>query len=288
MHNAGVLLCWAREKLAEAGVENAALDARVMLSFASGIGVESLLLNPEMLLQPAIKDKLEAMICRRIAGEPVAYITGYREFWGLDFVISRPVLIPRPDTETLVELVLNLRPDKEIDMRIADFGTGSGCIIAALLHEYKNAAGIGLDMSEDAVAVASANMKSLGLSNRAEIISSNWDSALGSNVKFDLVVSNPPYIESADIADLMKDVRDFEPHLALDGGADGLAAYREIAAISSRRLNDGGLAAIEAGHGQADDIRDVFAAAGLRFVASNRDLQGIERALAFANYRCSK
>lgn len=281
MQSARALLRRAGERLVRAGFENAAIDARVMLSCASGKSVEELLLNPALELPQQVQDVFEAMVNRRLSREPVAYIVTEKEFWGLNIKLPRRVLIPRPDTETLIELVLKLLPDRDAVMKIADFGTGSGCILAALLHEYKNSSGIGIDSSDDAVFTAETNFAALGFASRAEVIKSNWDDSLPEDMVFDLIVSNPPYITASDVAGLMGDVRDFEPHIALDGGADGFDCYRAVAAAASRRLTVDGMVALEAGVGQADGIKKIFEDSGLGFVASGHDLQGIERALIF-------
>lgn len=215
--------------------------------------------------------------------EPMAYILGEREFWGLPFKVSPAVLVPRPDSETVVEVVLALMPDKARAWRILDLGVGSGCLLLTLLREYPQASGVGLDASPEALAVARQNAEALGVSDRVRLVSGDWrraDWARGLGGRFDLVVSNPPYIESAAIEGLMPEVSRFEPKLALDGGRDGLDAYRLIAAAAPALVAAGGHVAVEVGDGQALDVQGLFAAAGLFPLAPWKDLGGIERVVA--------
>ena len=214
---------------------------------------------------------------RRILGEPTAYITGTQAFWDHDFFVSPATLIPRQDTETLVEVALKaLSPT--LGAHILDIGTGTGCILLSLLAERHNAEGVGLDISPAAVKIAEKNAIQIGVQDRVRFIESNWFSALPTEgQKFDCIVSNPPYIPSNDIGGLMKDVRDFEPMSALDGGINGLAAYREICSKASQYLKVGGSLSVEIGVGQATDVATLFAAAGFNSVETIRDLPGIER-----------
>lgn len=215
--------------------------------------------------------------------EPMAYILGEREFWGLPFKVSPAVLVPRPDSETVVEAVLAVMPDKARAWRILDLGVGSGCLLLTLLREYPQASGVGLDASPEALAVARQNAEALGVSDRVRLVSGDWrraDWARGLGGRFDLVVSNPPYIESAAIEGLMPEVSRFEPKLALDGGRDGLDAYRLIAAAAPALVAAAGHVAVEVGDGQALDVQGLFAAAGLFPLAPWKDLGGIERVVA--------
>lgn len=210
----------------------------------------------------------------------MAYILGEREFWGRPFKVSPAVLVPRPDSETVIEAVLDLMPDRERAWRILDLGIGSGCLLLTLLREYPQASGIGLDASKEALAVAQQNAESLGVWGRARLVAGDWHQAGWSDAlggPFDLVVSNPPYIESAAIDGLMPEVARFEPRLALDGGADGLDAYRRIAAARPRLVTAGGHVVVEVGAGQAVRVQSLFATAGLTPLALWKDLGGIER-----------
>jgi release factor glutamine methyltransferase len=224
---------------------------------------------------------LEAFAQRRLSGEPVARVAGEREFWGLPLKLSAATLVPRPDTETVVERALQiLRTEgaKERILRIADLGTGSGAILLALLSELPNARGIGTDISADALDTAEANAAQLGLSMRASFI--RCDYATGLSGSFDLIVSNPPYIRSADIAGLALEVRDHDPHLALDGGPDGLSAYRALIPQSAPLLAPGGALVVEAGQGQSGAIETLMRGSGLTVDSQPKtDLSGIFRAV---------
>lgn len=223
---------------------------------------------------------LRALTGRRVRREPMAYILGEREFWGLPFKVSPAVLVPRPDSETVIEAVLSLMPDRSRSWRILDLGLGSGCLLLTLLREYAQASGVGLEASGEALAVARQNADLLGVMDRARLVGGDWREPgwvekLG--VPFDLVVSNPPYIDSAAIEGLMPEVARFEPRLALDGGGDGLDAYRLIAAAGPQLVVSGGHLVVEVGAGQAAGVKDLFAAAGLTPLVSWKDLGGVER-----------
>jgi release factor glutamine methyltransferase len=210
----------------------------------------------------------------------MAYILGEREFWGLPFKVTPAVLVPRPDSETVIEAALSLMPDRARAWRLLDLGLGSGCLLLTLLREFPNARGVGLEVSLEALAVARGNAEALGVAARATLLEGdwrtpNWTQPLGG--PFDLVVSNPPYIEAAAIDGLMPEVARYEPRLALDGGVDGLAPYRRIAAAGQELLAPGGLLLTEVGEGQATEITGIFGAAGLRPGAPFKDLGGIDR-----------
>jgi len=212
--------------------------------------------------------------------EPVAYILGEREFWGLPFKVSPAVLVPRPDSETLIEAALALLPDRAAALRIVDLGIGSGCLLLTLLREFPNARGVGLDASAEALAVAAANAEALGVEARLRLVGGDWrqpgwvERLAG---PFDLLVSNPPYIETAAIDGLMPDVARFEPRLALDGGRDGLDAYRILAGAAAGLVATGGRVLIEAGAGQAFEISAFLAKAGFAVETPWKDLGGVER-----------
>ncbi|MDD3668725.1 MAG: peptide chain release factor N(5)-glutamine methyltransferase [Alphaproteobacteria bacterium] len=221
----------------------------------------------------------EEFVRRRKAGEPVSKILGRRGFWKGDFIVTPDVLDPRPDSETLIESVLKCFPDKSRPYRILDIGTGSGCLLASLLGEYPNAAGVGVDISEKALAVARKNAHGLPAAfMRKDFAAPDFARGLGA---FDIVVSNPPYIPTAEIAHLEPAVREYDPRAALDGGADGLEAYRHLARECPGLLNPDGVAFFEIGRGQGADVRAIFAACGLDFAGAENDLSGIERVLMF-------
>ncbi len=267
----------------EAGIESPALDARLLIGHALSLNHTALAISSDRKLTTGEQDAIAQLAARRLNGEPVARVVGEKEFWGLPFKLSSAALVPRPDTETLVEAALAaIDADKRRNdhLLIADLGVGSGAILLALLHELPNAFGIGTDRNAEAIATAHDNAAALGLSSRTAFAMMDFGAALGHS--FDLVVSNPPYVASDDIASLSRDVREHDPHLALDGGRDGLDAYRAIAGQAPDLLRDGGLIAVEIGLGQADDVAAIFEAYGaVTMIACRADLSGIPRALLF-------
>jgi release factor glutamine methyltransferase len=282
---AGLPLSRALETLTQAlraaGIDTPQLDARVLAGHALGIGRARLVADGERPLDSREIDALDALAARRIAHEPVARIVGAREFWSLSLAVSPAVLVPRPDTETVVELALDAvtaSGGRQRPLRLLDIGTGSGALLLALLTELPAATGIGTDISEAALAVARDNAARLALDARCTFVA--CDIAQAVDGPFDLVVSNPPYITSAEIATLAPEVRDHDPRLALDGGPDGLAAYRTIAADAGRLLAPGGMLVAELGAGQEDAITRLFTQVGLAVPApARKDLGGIARAL---------
>jgi release factor glutamine methyltransferase len=275
----GDLLSAAAARLAAAGIDGAVREARLLLQAAAGIPVATQIAFPERTLADDAGARFEQLLARRARREPMAHILGRREFWSLAFRVTADTLDPRPDSETLVQAVLDQVPDRSAAVGLVDFGTGTGCLLLALLHELPNAAGLGVDVSAAALAVATANADALGLSPRASFRCGNWDDGLDGG--FDIVVSNPPYIPSGDIAALQPEVASFEPRLALDGGPDGLDAYRRLGPATVRQLAPGGLAAFEIGLGQGDSVRGIMAAAGLRHIATACDLAAVERCVLF-------
>jgi release factor glutamine methyltransferase len=261
-------------------IESPDLDARVLIGHALGLDHAGLIAAAARLLSTADAEHIGGFARRRLAGEPVARITGTREFWGLPFIVTPDVLVPRPETETVVETALALiGPNRTASLRILDIATGSGAILLALLSELPNARGAGTDIDQPALGVARRNATQLGLADRAGFVTSNYGSTLSG--PFDLAVSNPPYIATSAIATLDRDVRDYDPRLALDGGPDGLSAYRAIAADAVRLLAPGGYLVLEIGRGQANDVMRLLTAAELVPVGEpRRDLAGIARVLA--------
>ncbi len=248
----------------ETGIDAPELDARLLLCHAAGLSHETYTAQPNRELAPDIAVQLETMLARRLDGEPVSRIAGQREFYGRDFLIDRHTLDPRPDTETLIEAALDLvaRKDwREAPLGLLDLGTGTGCILLTLLAELPAARGVGTDIDEGALAVAAANARRLGLTDRTTFIAADWFDAIDGT--FDLILANPPYIASGDIAGLTREVRDHDPRLALDGGADGLDAYRRIAAKAAKFLRPDGAILVEIGETQADDASNLFRDGGL-------------------------
>lgn len=265
-----------RAAFAEAGIDEAALDARVLLLDALGLDATALALRPDEPVGEAGAARLEEASRRRLAGEPVWRILGEREFWGLPFALHPETLVPRPDTETVVEAALRLAPGPR---RILDLGTGTGCLLVAILRERPGAFGIGLDRARGAAATARRNAERNGVGERASFVVGDWTAALAG--AFDLVVSNPPYIPTRDLAGLEREVREHDPALALDGGADGLDPYRLILADAPRLLAPGGAVVVEVGIGQADDVAAIGVATGLELQAIAPDLAGVPRAVAW-------
>jgi len=269
-------------QLKSAGDDEAELDARILLGAALNLDLTGIIAQASRKLTPAEAALLAQYARRRIAGEPVARILGQKEFWGLPLQLSPATLVPRPDTETVVELALQLlRAGGELDrsLRIADLGTGSGAILLALLSELPAAKGFGTDISEEALQTAAANAARAGLSDRATFIACDYASGLAG--LFDLIVSNPPYIRSSDIAGLAAEVANHDPLAALDGGADGLDAYRTLIPQAARLLAPGAVLVVEAGQGQSGLIEALMTAAGLTpATAPKADLAGIPRAVA--------
>jgi release factor glutamine methyltransferase len=256
--------------LAGAGIDNPRGEARLLFAHALGISRDQTLTATPTPDQIA---KFAALVARRVAHEPFAYITGRKEFWSLDFEVGPGVLVPRPDTETLIEEALRLVPDRDAPLRIADLGAGSGALLVAALKEFPNASGIGFESSPEAFSYAAANAARL-IGSRAHVRPADWDSAEG---PFDLVFSNPPYIAAGDIESLAPDVADFEPRAALDGGQDGLEAYRALAALLPRILAPGGYGLLELGLGQANAVAGLFPKVEIVRIAP--DLGGVPRCL---------
>jgi release factor glutamine methyltransferase len=225
-------------------------------------------------------EHFELLIARRSKHEPLAYITGVREFWSLEFNVGPGVLIPRPETETLIEETLKEFPDKSLPLTALDLGTGSACLPIAFLSEYSSARALGVDAAEQALGWARANVEKHGLTSRCTLRLGNW--ADGVDEMFDAIFSNPPYIESATIPVLDPDVADYEPRNALDGGSDGLDAYRALSLSVAARLKPGGRAFVELGIGQADAVSRLFSEAGLETIRVVPDLSGIARCLVAA------
>ena len=265
----------------EAGLDTPDLDARVLIGHALGLDHAGLIAASGRTLEADEHARSSAMAARRLYGEPVARITGVKEFWGLPLALTPAVLVPRPDTETVVEAALaaiDADGARDRALRIADIGTGSGALLLALLSELPAASGIGTDISIAALGVARRNAARLGLTPRAALVACDVAAALAG--PFDLIVANPPYVRSADLSTLPPEVRDHDPWLALDGGRDGLAAYRAIAREAPRLLAAGGHLVIELGAGQADRVGALMTAAGLVAGSPVRaDLAGIARAL---------
>ncbi len=269
------LISKARKELASNQIEGAKRDARLLLQHATGWTASDVISAPEKIVSDEIIAQFDASIERRKMGEPVSRIIGQRSFWGHKFIVSPDVLDPRPDTETLVEVMLEVGGNVGGD--VLELGVGSGCVLISYLLEKNDASGVGVDISEGALSIAQRNAEKLGVSNRLKLRQSNWFSALEDNERFDLIVSNPPYIPREDINGLSRDVREFDPISALDGGEDGLAPYRIIAKEAGARLKPGGSLVLEIGVGQAEAVSQLLTQHGFVNVNIRKDLSDMQR-----------
>lgn len=266
-------------QLRERGIDTPELDARILIGHALGLDHAALAADDRRSIGTEERSAIAALVRRRLGGEPVARILGWKEFWSLPLRVDAATLVPRPETETIVEAalaVVDAGGSRSRPLRVADLGTGSGALLLALLSELPNAWGVGTDLSPQALATARGNARRLGVA-RAAFVACDLAQALSS--QFDVVVSNPPYIASGDIAALPPEVRDFDPRLALDGGPDGLACYRAIAAAAPTLLAPGGVLIVELGFDQALQVAALFAAAGLAPGPLRPDVTGVPRAL---------
>ena len=263
----------AAERLARAGIEAPRREARLLAAHALGVSATALL-DARQEIDPTL---LDAAIARRAAREPLAFITGRRGFWTLDLAVSPDTLVPRADSEALIEAALAAFPDRSAVCRILDLGTGTGCLLLAALAEFPLAFGVGVDLSPAAAALASRNSVACGQLARGAFLAGDWAASLVG--RFDLILCNPPYIKSAAIAGLMPEVGGYEPRRALDGGAGGLDAYRRLMPALPPLLSPAGVAIFEVGEGQESDVVRLAAQAGLTHVTSRADLGGIARAL---------
>jgi release factor glutamine methyltransferase len=261
------------------GIDSPELDARLLVGHALGLDHAALAAQSRRVLARTETETIAALAQRRLAREPVARILGRKEFWGLPFQLNADTLLPRPETETVVEaaLVLIGEGGKRRPLRIADLGTGSGALLLALLSELPAASGVGTDISPGALRCASDNAAALGLADRAAFVACDYGTALKG--PFDLIVCNPPYVAEHELAGLAPEVRHFDPRRALDGGPDGLAGYRAVAADAGRLLAPDGAIVVELGFGQGGAASAVFAAVGLAPRPPKHDLLGIPRAL---------
>jgi release factor glutamine methyltransferase len=265
-------------RLAAAGIADPRREARLVAALAIGVDPAIVLGYPERLIDDDARIRLDALAARRAAHEPLSRLRGSREFWSRDFALSPDTLDPRADSETLIAAALDFLPDRRAPWRVVDFGTGTGCLLLALLGELPHATGIGIDIAPAAIETARANAESLGLTARAEFRLGDWDRGLDAGAA-DVILANPPYIPSNQIALLPPDVVRFDPLRALDGGRDGLDAYRALAPAAARVLASPGLAVFEIGAGQSAAVIALLAGSGLQIKAIRRDLSGTERCI---------
>lgn len=263
--------------LAEAGIGEPRLEARLLAGHALRVDPAVVLGHPERALTRIERTRLAVLVRRRARREPIAQLFGEREFWSLKFKVTADVLTPRPDSETVVEAALAGVPDRGAPLGLLDLGTGTGCLLLALLSELEGARGLGVDISPAAVEVARANAAALGFADRATFRTGDW--GRGIRGPFDLIVANPPYIPSSAVKSLEPEVARFEPRRALSGGVDGLDCYRRLVPDVARLLKPGATAVVEVGAGQAARVSAILAGHGLHPVAIQADLSGIERCL---------
>ena len=266
--------------LQAAGVEEPRWEARLLLAGAAGWTAETTLSRRREPVPDEIAQRADRMVDRRRQRQPASQILGRREFWGLEFEVTREVLDPRPDSETVVAAALARIGARRAPLRVVDLGTGTGCLLLALLSELPNAQGLGIDASPAAVRIARANAERLGVSDRARFATGDWGEGLSEGV--DVILTNPPYIPRAGIDRLQPEVALWEPRAALDGGADGLDAYRRLAPHIARLLAPAGYATVEIGVNQAETVGAICAASGLAVLGRERDLGGRDRCLVLA------
>jgi release factor glutamine methyltransferase len=269
-----------RVTFSNAGIASPDLDARFIVEHFTGTTRADAFSHPGAPVATEVLAQIHDAAARRLAGEPVHRILGFREFYGLKLKLSAATLEPRPDTETLVDAVLPIvrqKAEKQGGCRILDLGTGTGAIALALLHEVADAGAVGADISDEALRTAAKNAHSLGLGDRFQPVRSNWFKNISG--LFDVIVSNPPYIRSEDLAGLTREVREFDPKAALDGGEDGLEAYRAIAESARKHLSAGGVVAVETGFDQRLDVNRLFTHAGFRIRSFHKDFGGNDRVI---------
>jgi release factor glutamine methyltransferase len=267
----------AADRLAAVGIETAGLDARLLFQAASGLRHEDIVAGPDLIVPPDVAARFASFTQRRRKSEPVSRILGNREFYGRSFQVTPDVLDPRADTETLIGAVLGLKGKGPL--RILDLGTGSGAIAVTLLAELPGATAVASDLSAAALSVAKDNAEALGVAGRVSFVQTNW--LEGIDGRFELIVSNPPYVPLGDIAGLAPDVREFDPPRALDGGPDGLEAYRRIASGAGRHLAPKGHVILEIGAGQENAVNNLLKGQGFARESCHFDLSGHVRCLVF-------
>lgn len=258
-----------------------ALDARIIVQHQLHMTHEDLLLNEDRIVNDNDSNAIEKMAERRINKEPISYIIGAKEFYGLDFKVTEETLIPRPDSETLIEAALDSY-DKDFNGIILDLGTGSGCLIVTLLKHLPNATGMAIDISKGALKIAKENATKHNVLSRLKFINSSWNDL--DDIKADIIISNPPYIETAEIEELENDVKNYEPLAALDGGKDGLECYRDIFDLSKKWLQPGGNVFVELGYNQANPLEELAIKKGLVVQQNYQDLNNIIRCIRLKVY----
>jgi release factor glutamine methyltransferase len=277
LETAGGVLASAAARMAQAEIDTARLDATLLLAEALCLTGDAVRQVRDRPLTRDEAERYEALVARRLAREPVSRILGRRGFWSHDFALSASTLDPRPDSEAVIEAVLAAIQDPAAPLRLLDLGTGTGCLLLSLLSELPNAIGVGTDIARGAVETARRNAAGIGLADRASFVESNWFD--GVSGRFDIILSNPPYIPTGTIDRLEPEVRVFDPVVALDGGADGLDAYRALVGGAPGHLAPAGVLALEIGFDQAAAVTQLLAAAGFSHPVIGHDLGGRDRVL---------
>ncbi len=270
--------CSLVQRFVQAGLDNPSLESRLLLCHILGLSSSDFIIKADEVFD---MKPVEALVSRRLSGEPFSKIVGEKEFWSYTFFTSTDTLDPRPDSEVLIESVLSHILNRSDPLRILDMGVGTGCLLLTLLLEYPNAEGVGLDISKQALSMAEKNAKRYGLTERAFFTEGEFGAVL--DQPFDLVISNPPYIPSADIDELQTEVKKFDPMLALDGGIDGLNPYKILAKSLPKNLKENGFFVLEFGIGQADDVCKILQESHLRILNVNRDLGNRQRCVIGQN-----
>ncbi len=267
--------------LAAAGIEAPRKEARLIAQHVTGMDTTRIVADPGQALAEGDVLQIKRLVARRAKSEPLALITGTKEFWSLDFTITPDTLVPRPDSECLIEAALEATPDRGQKLSILDLGVGSGCLLLSLLSELPRAWGLGIDLNPAAITTARRNARALNLEDRAAFLCGHWGDSLApdENAKFDLVICNPPYVTESDWRELADDIRFYEPRLALVGGVDGLQAYRAIFDQLGLYLAPQGIAIVEIGYGQHIDIKEIIEKSGLRIAGGRQDLSDVMRCL---------
>ncbi len=281
--NLSSLLIFSKQELKKAGIDSFSIDTTLLATKAFDLSREQIIFSPEITLNQKQIDYFLKLLTRRIAREPMSHILEKREFFNDSFFVTSAVLDPRPDSESLIEGIEEVFPNKNSKLNILELGVGSGCLILTILKIFPNSSGTGIDISKEALEIAQKNAKSLDLENKISFIHSNWFANIPKNYQFDLIISNPPYIPSDDINNLSDEVRIYEPILALDGGKDGLDCYLEIAKNIRNFLKPNGIVVLEIGQNQEKDVERIFEKHGLKLIQIKKDLGGIIRCLIFKN-----
>jgi release factor glutamine methyltransferase len=283
MLNVQEALNQSNDLLSKAGIETARLDARLLIEHALGLSPHESTLKSERLLRAEEYERLQVLMARRAKREPLAYIVAEREFWSLSFKVSPATLVPRPDSETVIETALANITDRGTALTVLDLGTGSGCLLLSLLHELPGATGVGVDRCREALKIARENANQLSLSERASFVCADWSNGLSAS--FDIILCNPPYISYEDLETLMPEVLNYEPRHALSGGSDGLESYRAVASLISDMLHVNGKIIFEIGMSQAADVSKILIENGLQVIDNKKDLLGRPRCIVAQSSR---